>query len=114
MKRLVLLALLAGCTEPTLTVTPVPTEAEQLFADEVLPMLEANCVACHSGNSGGGEIGFLAGDTWQEVRETLLSSQVIAPDVTNSRLLTKGAHSGPHLSAEQVSLLLHWLDSEGY
>jgi len=115
MKRLLLLALIVGCTDRELVEDPTqPTEAEQLFIDDVLPMLEANCVACHGSRSTAGfENGFLAGESWLEVRATLLASAVIGPEATRSRLLTKGEHSGPHLSAEQTSLILRWLGAEG-
>ena len=113
MKRLILLALVVGCTDPQ-RVEPTPTtEAEQLFVDDVLPMLEANCVGCHAGSTDGFEIGFLAGESWPEIRATLLASEVIGPEATRSRLLTKGEHSGPHLSAEQSELIVRWLAAEG-
>ena len=113
MKHLVLVAMIAGCTGAKLEQHPQPTtEAEQLFVEQVLPMLQANCVVCHAGAQAGGDVAFLAGDTWQEIRETLLASEVIAPEVTQSRLLTKGAHTGPHLTAEQTSLILQWLTAE--
>jgi hypothetical protein len=115
MKRLLLLALIVGCTDNELKGPEgaPATDAERMFVAEVLPMLQANCVVCHAGAQSDPTIAFLAGDSWQEIRETLLASEVIANELTRSPLLTKGAHSGPHLSAEQTSLLLRWLDSEG-
>ena len=114
MKHLLFVAMIAGCTGAELEQHPQPTtEAARLFVDEVLPMLQANCVVCHAGAQPDGAPAFLAGDSWPEIRATLLASEVIAPEVTQSRLLTKGVHTGPHLTAEQTSLILEWLTAEG-
>jgi mono/diheme cytochrome c family protein len=114
MKRIVLLALIGGCIDfqSSIEETAPPNEAERLFAEEVFPMLQANCVVCHSG-APDQSIGFLAGESWQEIRATLLASDVVSSEPSGAPLLTKGAHSGPHLTSEQAALLVRWLEAEG-
>jgi len=86
--------------------------ARQLFAQKAMPVFEgAACVSCHTGLDMSVE--FLKGSSTMEMRETLLASEVInleAPQT--SRILTKGAHSGPALTASQSSDLLEWLAAE--
>jgi hypothetical protein len=74
---------------------------------------QATCTSCHAGNQPG--IGFLAGDTDLHVRDTLImfSPQVVNIDAPpSSRVLTKGAHSGPALNASQTGDILEWIQAE--
>ena len=86
--------------------------AQRAFDEHALPVLLAMCAACHDGASAP-EIGFLAGQTPAEIRDTLLASGIVdVATPTMSRILTKGVHSGPYLSAQQVSEILLWLEAE--
>ena len=116
MKRLVLLALLASCTESSTRITlddgtEPATNAERIFVHEVMPMLQANCAVCHAGSDP--QVAFLAGATWQQIRTSLLTSYVVdVIEPTQSRLLTKGAHSGPSMTALQTVAIIRWLEAE--
>lgn len=78
-----------------------------------LPALETSCVACHDGSRP--MIGFLTGSDDLAVRDTLMAYD---PPVVNleatasSRIVTKGEHDGPALTAGQAAALLEWLDAE--
>jgi hypothetical protein len=102
--------LLAGCVENEDT-APTRTLAQRAFIAEALPVLQQQCVACH-GNATN-VLGFMAGETADEIRLNLVSSgevNIVTP--TSSRLLTKGAHSGPYLTAAETSALLEWITAE--
>jgi mono/diheme cytochrome c family protein len=87
--------------------------AIQDFTDNVLPSLTTvGCVACHALESNGA---FLAGDSPEEIRNTLLaySPAVVNPDApSSSRLLTKGTHSGPAFGSEDSATVLRWIELE--
>ena len=116
MKRLVLLAVLASCTDSSTRITvddgsEPATKAERLFVHDVMPMLQANCAACHGGSDP--QVAFLAGSTWQQIRTSLLTSAVVdVIEPTQSRLLSKGAHSGPSMTALQTVSIIQWLEAE--
>lgn len=113
------LALGAGCTGlisaggGANTGTPEEQAAKTAFIEKALPVLNANCVACHNGSQSG--IDFLKGDSDLGIRDTVIAFD---PPVVNfdapqsSRILTKGAHNGPALLADQASALLEWLNAE--
>jgi mono/diheme cytochrome c family protein len=85
--------------------------ARQLFVQKAKPVFDVACVQCHSGSDP--SVAFIAGANPMEVRATILASEVVnleAPQT--SRILTKGAHSGPALLASQASDLLEWLSAE--
>ncbi|CAN5401684.1 hypothetical protein BH11MYX1_BH11MYX1_14080 [soil metagenome] len=120
-------ALLIGCTGlisgagpgGTANITPEEALALQKFTHDAYPVLSTVCAACHIGM----EPKFLAGNTTstdpavqiQAMRTVLLGFD---PSVVNleapesSRILTKGAHSGPALSAIDSAALLGWLQAE--
>jgi mono/diheme cytochrome c family protein len=85
--------------------------ARSLFISKAKPVFDNNCVACHSGSDP--TVAFLQAPDPMAVRAKLLASDYVnleAPQ--SSRLLTKGAHSGPALIASQASDLLEWLAAE--
>jgi len=85
--------------------------ARQLFISKAKPVFDTTCVQCHSGSDP--SVAFLQGANPMEVRAGLIGSDYInleAPQ--SSRILTKGAHSGPALLASQASDLLEWLAAE--
>lgn len=76
-------------------------------------MLEANCVSCHAGSEPSFDVAFLAGNSWRDIRDTLLASNVVdVLEPTQSRLLTKGAHSGPHMANVDALHVIRWLEAE--
>jgi len=85
------------------TLTPEETAARQAFVNKAKPVLDLYCASCHSGSDP--TVAFLKGANPMEVRDTLLGFD---PQVVNleapasSRLMTKGAHSGPSLTASAV------------
>jgi hypothetical protein len=106
-------ALFVGCIDDgsESTIETRRSEAERTWMQEARPVLEAACSACHAGTSP--ELAFLAGNSPFAQRATLLASGVIeVPEVFASRLLTKGVHEGPSLTAEQTSAVLVWLTAE--
>ena len=118
MRYLLITILIASCasSEPPQSETRT-TQAERAWLDEVLPLMEANCISCHSVQSVDGIAtnAFLVGGTPAEIRDTLLASGVVdtaAP--TTSFLLTKGAHMGPHLSLEEARAIIRWLEAEAH
>ncbi|HEY5948236.1 MAG TPA: hypothetical protein VIV40_22220 [Kofleriaceae bacterium] len=112
MRYTLLLVVLAGCLIEYGDDKPVPlTTAERAWLDDALPAMQAQCIVCHSGTAE--SPGFLAGDTAWEIRDTLLQSgvvDVVAPE--RSRLLSKGAHYGPAMTASQAADILGWLQAE--
>src|SRR5690349_6588675 len=83
--------------------------AMRAFREHALPVFQMNCTVCHDGSTQGAP-GFLAGDTPEEIRQTLLASGVISIlENYKSPMFTKGPHAGPALSAAQVSEILVWL-----
>ncbi|MBP6628382.1 MAG: hypothetical protein KBG28_05525 [Kofleriaceae bacterium] len=105
----------AGCTG----IVPYDDEGEsaearaarEYFETQVVPKL-ANCTGCHVAQAG---IDFLRGATPTEIHATVMA---FAPAVVNleapasSRLLTKGAHSGPALQSSEAAPMLQWLQLE--
>jgi cytochrome c553 len=92
-------------------VSPEEQAARQLFLQKAKPVLDTTCAACHSGSDP--SVAFLQAPNATEERAKLLASDYISLEAPqSSRLLTKGAHSGPALLASQASDLLEWLSAE--
>jgi mono/diheme cytochrome c family protein len=95
------------------TLTPEEVAARTAFTDKAKPVFDTNCASCHSGSDP--TVAFLKGGSAMEVRATLLGYD---PQVVNleapasSRVLTKGAHSGPSLTGQQSSDILTWINAE--
>ena len=116
MRLVATLALLSGCSlyfdEPA---KPGMTPAERDWVNLAYPVLEQSCVACHAGSAQLGAPSFLAGNDALAVRATILEFQppvVNLESPTRSRILTKGLHEGPALSAQETSDLLAWVQAE--
>jgi hypothetical protein len=95
------------------TLTPEEVAARKLYTDKAKSHLDNYCGSCHSG--GMPMIDFLLGTNAEEQRTKMLGFDppvlnLEAP--TSSRLLTKGAHSGPALTAQQSSDILQWITAE--
>ena len=113
------LALMVGCTglisgEGDQGLTPEQKHALDEWAQKAWPAFQqAGCPACHAGSQA--DIAFLQGATTTDVRSTLMgfSPQVVNTDaVQSSRVLTKGPHAGPALTAQQASDILEWIQAE--
>lgn len=92
---------------------PKDQVALEKWVDKALPVFSAKCVMCHDGSMP--DIGYLAGATDIEKRDTLIAH---VPAVVNlsaprsSRVLTKGAHTGPALDATEATDILSWIVAE--
>ncbi len=85
--------------------------ARTLYLQKAKPVFDTTCAACHAGSDP--TVAFIQGTDAMDQRATLLASEVVnleAPQ--SSRILTKGAHSGPALLASQASDLLEWIAAE--
>lgn len=91
--------------------TPEEIAARELFVTKAAPVLKTSCVACHAGMPPT----FLAGATDLEMRDTVLAYEPVVVNLDapqSSRLLTKGPHSGPGLTATELSDVLEWIRAE--
>ncbi len=87
--------------------------AKQAWLTKAQPVLAAFCVTCHNGSRA--NIGFVEGDTPIAQRDDLIAFTPAVVNMTapqSSRILTKGIHEGPQLSATQASDILEWLQKE--
>jgi hypothetical protein len=92
---------------------PKDQVALEKWVDKALPVFSAKCVMCHDGSMP--MIGYLAGPTDIEKRETLVTHQPAVVNLTapqSSRVLTKGVHTGPALDAKEASDILSWIVAE--
>lgn len=112
-----LMVALVGCTglidSGNDGLTPQQRNARAKWQTEALPVLRASCVACHQGSRPG--IDFLAGTADTEINDAVLKFDpaVINLDAPgSSRLLTKGLHDGPALTATETSSILEWIQAE--
>ena len=91
---------------------------QQLALDQwqhsALPVLRQSCATCHDGSRP--MVGFLAGGADDlAVHDNLMGYEpaVVNLDAaSSSRILTKGLHLGPQLTADQSSALLLWVQAE--
>lgn len=93
--------------------SPEEVRARQLFSEKALPRLNESCTVCHNGSRMG--IGFVEGTSDGAMREALLAFTPTVVNITapqSSRLLTKGLHEGPALTAQQASDILEWVQAE--
>ncbi len=112
------LVVFAGCTglidaDNAPAIAPEEQLARELFTTKAAPALNTFCLACHNGSRP--SIDFLVGASDLDVRAALIAFD---PPVVNlsapqsSRLLTKGSHEGPALSATSTSDILEWIRAE--
>lgn len=110
---------LVGCTglisggSGDQNLTPEQAKARQLWLSKAAPVFKTNCVSCHAGSDPA--TAFLAGADDLGIRNTLMTwdPQVVNLDAPeSSRVLTKGAHTGPALDAGQSSDILVWVQAE--
>jgi hypothetical protein len=119
-RSLLLLLLIFVCAEialaqevkPSLD-TPSATKEKIDFAHDVLPLLKAHCVKCHTGDEPEG--GFS-----MATREALLAAEVAAPGKSSASKIVERVTSkdpdlrmppeGERLSEKQVAMLRRWID----
>src|SRR6185312_5579440 len=95
------------------SLTPEQQAAMTAWTKQAYPHLSQQCVGCHSGSET--DIAFLAGGTAAAVHDSLMTFnvQVVNLDAPeSSRLLTKGAHAGPALTAVESADILEWIQKE--
>lgn len=95
------------------SLTPEEQAARTAFIEKAKPHLDTYCASCHSGSDP--TIAFLAGADAMAQRKTLLEADPVVVNLeaaASSRILTKGAHSGPALTAQQSSEILQWIGAE--
>lgn len=113
-----LLALTGACTgeiqSQNLVGLPITEQlAQQAWAEKAMPILGVKCLMCHDGSMP--MIGYIAGADDLARRETLVT---YVPRVVNltapqsSRMITKGAHTGPALDVTEASDILIWIRAE--
>ncbi len=106
-----------GCTGlvdgATDGLTTEQAAAKRAWLEKGHPVVAAFCVGCHDGSRA--NIGFLEGANPVELRDDLVAFEPSVVNLTapqSSRLLTKGIHEGPALTASQASDLLEWIQKE--
>ena len=93
--------------------TPEQAEARRAWVQEAKPVLAQNCAACHTGSRM--NIAFMEGADVIAQRDDLLAFEPVVVNLEapqSSRLLTKGLHSGPALTAAQASIVLQWIQTQ--
>jgi cytochrome c553 len=89
--------------------TPEERAAIQSFEKDVVPILNANCGACHSTMV---NIDFMVADPDVRTRMMTWPNLINLIKPADSKLLTKGAHDGPALLPEQATAILGWIELE--
>ena len=95
------------------TSTPEEQAAITKWNMEALPVFQANCVACHTGQYP--DQAFLTADNTADMRTALLAfnpSVVDLGDPAGSRVLVKGIHEGPALGSMDSESILDWINAE--
>jgi len=93
--------------------TPEQAAARTAWTQKAYPHLSQQCAGCHSGSEA--DIAFLAGGASIPMHDTLLSFTVQVVNLEapgSSRLLTKGGHAGPALTAQESADILEWIQAE--
>jgi hypothetical protein len=113
----ILMVALVGCTGLIDSgkdgLTPQQRNARAKWQQEALPVLRASCITCHNGSRAG--VGFLEGASDLDINAAVMKFD---PAVVNldapgsSRIMTKGLHDGPALTAAETSSLLEWIQAE--
>jgi hypothetical protein len=94
--------------------TPEEQVAIEKWVDKALPAFsKGTCLTCHDGSMPA--VGYIAGEDDIKKRDSLIA---YVPRIVNlgapasSRVLTKGAHTGPSLDAPLASDILSWIVAE--
>jgi mono/diheme cytochrome c family protein len=98
--------------------SPEEAKAQAAWLQKAMPPFKANCLSCHNGSMASANPmppAYLDGDSDLHIRDTILK---FTPPVINldsppsSRVIVKGAHEGPALSAQDASGVVEWLMAE--
>jgi hypothetical protein len=107
---------LAGCTAGSIAVREGDDEmseemraALESFDKEVMPILSANCAACHATMP---NVDFLKSEPDARQRMMEWPDLVDLQSPSDSLLLNKGSHEGPALTIEQSAVILEWIQLE--
>lgn len=120
---LLALVLLAACTgditdKSLAGLTPEQALAKQRWLGKAEPVFKAKCTMCHDGSMSAATPvpdPYLVGMTDMAIRDTAVA---YVPQLVNlgappsSRVLTKGTHEGPALTAQEASDVLSWILAE--
>jgi hypothetical protein len=122
-RTLLAFVLLAGCTgnitdKSLAGLTPQEALAKQRWLGKAEPVFKAKCVMCHDGSMATATPPadpYLVGATDMEIRDTAVA---YIPQLVNlgapasSRVLTKGSHEGPEMTAQEATDVLSWITAE--
>ncbi|MDB4963516.1 MAG: uncharacterized protein JWP01_3515 [Myxococcales bacterium] len=108
---------MVGCTgliggDPS-GLTPEETLARRMWAEKAGPVLNTSCVGCHAGQRPNTD--FLIGADDLEIRARIIGFEPAVINLSapqSSRILTKGPHEGPSLTATETSDVLEWIRAE--
>jgi hypothetical protein len=122
-RTLLAFVLLASCTgdiqdKSLAGLTPAQALAKQRWLGKAEPVFKAKCVMCHDGSMATASPvpdPYLVGMTDMAIRDTAIA---YTPQLVNlgapasSRVLTKGMHEGPPMTAQEASDVLSWITAE--
>lgn len=110
---------LSSCSLPVLespyddpdAVDRVGLDPRSLFEERVKPELNASCQVCHQSKQVTYDPFLIPGDEYNSITNYAMS-RFLTAKADESSLLTKGAHQGPALTAEQQVKVRGWLENE--
>lgn len=122
-RSLALVLLVAGCTgdiedKSLQGLTPAEALAKTRWLKDAEPVFQAKCFMCHDGSMATAvppPDPYLAGMGDMAIRDTAIT---YVPQLVNlgaprsSRVLSKGTHEGPALTAQEASKILGWIEAE--
>lgn len=123
MRTLLAFVLLASCTgdiqdKSLAGLTPEQALAKQRWLQKAEPVFKAKCVMCHDGSMAAAmppPDPYLVGTTDMMIRDSAIAYM---PQLVNlgapgsSRVLTKGMHEGPAMTAQEATDVLSWITAE--
>jgi cytochrome c5 len=108
-----LLLLVGGCVgsinDDGADLTEEQRAARNAFDTRVMPLLDSTCRACHATEP---NADFMKPEPDIYTRMVEWPALVNVNEPTQSKLLTKGAHTGPAFTPEQASQVLDWITLE--
>ena len=123
MRTVLAFVLLASCTgdiqdKSLAGLTPAQALAKQRWLQKAEPVFKAKCVMCHDGSMATASPvpdPYLVGANDMAIRDTAIA---YTPQLVNlgapgsSRVLTKGMHEGPAMTAQEATDVLGWINAE--
>ena len=98
--------------------TPEQALAKTRWLKDAEPVFQAKCIMCHDGSMATANPvpdPYLAGSGDMAIRDTAIA---YVPELVNlgapksSRVLSKGTHEGPALTAQEATAILGWIEAE--